>query len=404
MQRSPFTPCLCVSVVEIREDTMFGKLLRLMVLAGKQLIRHRVRTLLTLLGVASGMFLFTTVQTMQRSLDKSTRMTASDTTLVVYRENRFCPETSRLPEFYLDEILQVEGVREVIPVKIAVSNCGASLDVITFRGVPTERLMNYAPEMNIMEGSFEDWKKRDDAALVGKELAAKRGLKPGDAFEAVGVRVVVAGIVDSPLPQDNSVAYVHLPFIQQASRHGLGIVTQFNVRVNTGEDLEVISERIDERFRSETEPTSTQPEKAFFAQTARELIDLISFTRWIGLGAVLAVLGLIGNAVLLVVRGRVKENAILQTIGFPGVAIGYLVVCEGALLGFGGSLLGVGLASLFLNLRGLSFGNEGQVMALLPDASVLISGMGLALILGMVSSLYPAWTAMRRPIVESLRS
>lgn len=383
---------------------LLRKMFRLMILASKQLIRHRVRTLLTLLGVASGMFLFTTVQTMQRSLDKSTRLQASDTTLVVYRENRFCPETSRLPEFYLEDIMQIPGVREVIPVKITVSNCGASMDVITFRGVPEERLANYAPEMKVIEGSFEAWRKQGDGALVGKALAAKRGLHPGDAFEAAGVRVIVSGIVDSPLPQDNSVAYVHLAFLQQASRHGLGVVTQFNVRVNTGKDLDEVASRIDDRFRSESEPTSTQPEKAFFAQTARELIDLISFTRWIGLGAVLAVLGLIGNAVLLVVRGRVRENAILQTIGFPDVAVGYLVVCEGALLGFGGSLIGVGLATLFLRIRGLSFGNEGQVMALLPDASVIGAGMGLALVLGMVASLVPAWTAMRRPIVESLRS
>lgn len=380
------------------------KLFRLFVLAGKQLVRHRVRTLLTLLGVASGMFLFTTVQSMQRSLDKATRMRASDTTLVVYRENRFCPETSRLPEYYLDEIKRIPGVREVIPIKISVSNCGTSLDVITFRGVPQERLSNYAPEMTIVDGSFEAWCKRDDGALVGKELAAARGLKPGDAFEAAGVRVVVSGIVDSPLPQDNSVAYVHLPFLQQSSNHGLGVVTQFNVRVDSGEDLEAVSKAIDERFRTETEPTSTQPEKAFFAQTARELIDLIAFTRWIGLGAVTAVLGLIGNAVLLIVRGRVRENAILQTVGFPEAAVGYLVVCEGVLLGISGSLVGIGLATLFLQLRGLSFGNEGQIMTLLPDVTVLISGMGVALVLGFAASLIPAWMAMHRPIVESLRS
>ena len=93
---------------------MIAKLLRLFVLAAKQLVRHRIRTGLTLLGVASGMFLFTTVQTMQRSLDQATRLKASDSTLVVYRENRFCPETSRLPEFYLDEIAAIPGVREVI--------------------------------------------------------------------------------------------------------------------------------------------------------------------------------------------------------------------------------------------------------------------------------------------------
>ena len=96
---------------------MPAKLIRLLVLAAKQLIRHRVRTLLTLLGVASGMFLFTTVQTMQRSLDKATRLRASDTTLVVYRENRFCPETSRLPEHYLPDIMRIDGVVEVLPVQ-----------------------------------------------------------------------------------------------------------------------------------------------------------------------------------------------------------------------------------------------------------------------------------------------
>lgn len=381
-----------------------NKLFRLIILSVKQLTRHRVRTLLTLLGVASGMFLFTTVQTMQHSLDKATRMRAADTTLVVYRENRFCPQTSLLPEYYENEIREITGVREVIPIKVTVNNCGASLDVITFRGVPPDGLPRYAPELQIVDGAYSEWSARDDGALVGKQLAAKRGLKLGDAFEAAGVRVMVSGIVDSPLPQDNSVAYVHLPFLQQASRQGLGIVTQFNVRVNRAEDLEPVAAAIDERFNSEAEPTMTQPEKAFFAQTARELIDLIGFTRWIGLGAVIAVVGLIGNAVLLVVRGRVRENAILQTLGFPSVAIGFLVVCEGALLGVCGSLLGGGLATLFLLWRGLTFGNEGQVMALTPDWSVLGSGIGLALLLGMIAASFPAWIAMRRPIVESLRS
>lgn len=375
-----------------------------MSLAAKQLVRHKVRTLLTLCGVASGMFLYTAVQTTQHSLDKATRMRAADTTLVVYRENRFCPETSRLPEFYEEEIRRIPGVREVIPIKVTVNNCGASLDVITFRGVPQDRLARYAPEIKLVEGAYEKWLTRDDGALVGKQLATRRGLQPGDAFEAAGVRVVVCGIIDSPLPQDNSVAYVHLAFLQQASRHGLGVVTQFNVRVNASEDLNPVAAAIDARFRNETDPTTTQPEKAFLAQTARELIDLIEFTRWIGLGAVLAVLGLIGNAVLLVVRGRVCENAVLQTVGFPGSAVGFVVLSEGVLLGLFGSGLGAGLATAFLVWRPFTFGNEGQTIALVPDASLFVNGVGLALLLGMLASLWPAWVAMRKPIVESLRN
>ncbi len=383
---------------------MLAKAIRLTCLATKQLVRHRLRTLLTLLGVASGMFLYTTVQTMQNALDGATRVRAADTTLIVYRENRFCPETSRLPEFYEEEIRKIEGVREVIPVKISVNNCGASLDVITFRGVPPGQLARYAPEIQMVDGSYEEWRGRDDGALIGRQLATRRGLRVGDAFEAVGVRVIVCGIIASPLPGDNSVAYVHLPFLQQASRQGLGVVTQFNVRAESGERLEAVAQAIDARFKSETEPTVTQPEKAFFAQSARELIDLIGFTRWIGYGAVLAVMGLIANAVLLVVRGRVRENAILQTVGFPGLAVGYVVVSEGALLGLGGSVLGVGFAAGFLAWRAPTFGNEGQVLSLAPDLGVIGVGIGMAFVLGMVASLWPAWVAMRKPIVESLRS
>ncbi|HVJ46349.1 MAG TPA: ABC transporter permease, partial [Luteolibacter sp.] len=102
-------------------------MLNLLPLAWKQLSRHRLRTTLTILGVASGMFLFTAVETLQRSLSSATEETAADTTLIVYRENRFCPATSRLPEHYADEIRRIPGVREAIPIQIVVNNCGASL-------------------------------------------------------------------------------------------------------------------------------------------------------------------------------------------------------------------------------------------------------------------------------------
>lgn len=148
--------------------------LNLIQLSWTQLVRHRLRSLLTVLGVASGMFLFTSVETLQRSLAEATETTAADTTLVVYRENRFCPMSSKLPEHYADEIRRIDGVREVIPIQIRVNNCGASLDVITFRGVPPERLMEFAPEIEIIDGSESEWMKRDDGALVGEVFANRR--------------------------------------------------------------------------------------------------------------------------------------------------------------------------------------------------------------------------------------
>ena len=127
----------------------FKVLFNLIPLALKQLIRHRIRTLLTLLGIGAGIFLFTLVESMQSAVSEITGDQASEVTLVVFRENRYCPSTSRLPEYYADEIRQVDGVREVIPIQITVNNCGASLDVVTFRGVPPEQFTRYASAIEI---------------------------------------------------------------------------------------------------------------------------------------------------------------------------------------------------------------------------------------------------------------
>jgi putative ABC transport system permease protein len=265
-------------------------------------------------------------------------------------------------------------------------------------------LAKFAPEIEVIEGSMEEWQKRGDGALLGQVFAQRRGLKPGDRFDGAGVTVTVAGILRSPFPQDNNVAYVKLPFLQRASKAGLGVVTQFNVRVNSSADLKPVAQAIDERFHSDAEPTDTRPEKAFFAETAAELIELIGFTRWLGIGAVLAVTALVANALLLIVRGRVKENAVLRTLGYPGRAIACLVVGEGGMLGLIGGVTGVGLSAAFLRWQSFTMGNEGQTLAIQPDAAVIATGIIAALALGIIASLWPAWQAVMQPIVKNLRS
>ncbi|NNC87763.1 MAG: ABC transporter permease [Akkermansiaceae bacterium] len=378
--------------------------MKLLLLALKNITRHRLRSFLTMAGVAAGMFLFTAVETMQHSLATVTKISADDTTLVVYRENRFCPATSRLPEYYLPTIRKIPGVESAIPIQIAVNNCGASLDVITFRGVPPENLQRYNPDLEVVAGSFDAWLQRSDAALIGENFARRRGLKPGDTFEAVGINVLVAGIIRSGNAQDNNVAYVQLPFLQQASKVGLGTVTQFNVKVDDAARLESVASAIDETFKSDAQPTHTRPEKAFFAETAKQMVELIGFTRWLGLGAVAAVLGLVANAVLLIVRGRVKETAILQTLGFSRLMIGLLVSFEGILLGLLGGGTGVAAAVAFFQWQSFTLGNEGLTLAITPDLTVLLKGLVVALLLGLLASLYPAYRAARQPVIESLNA
>ena len=103
----------------------------------KQIRRSPIRSFLTLGGIAVAMFLFVMVESMRSGVREATQITAGETTLVVYRENRYCPFTSRLPQYYGDRIERIDGVASVVPMQIHGSKCGASLDVVSFRGVPT---------------------------------------------------------------------------------------------------------------------------------------------------------------------------------------------------------------------------------------------------------------------------
>jgi putative ABC transport system permease protein len=379
-------------------------LLNLALLSCKQALRNRTRSFLTLLGVATGMFLFTTVETMQDSLQSATVSNADDITLVVYRENRFCPATSRLPEHYKNEIAQVPGVKSVIPIQIVVNNCGTSLDVVVFRGVPPNTFKDKNSEIKLMKGSWETWQKRDDGALIGKNLAKRRKLDVGDLFDAAGITVSVSGIVEAgDTSQNDNVAFVHLPFLQQSSKIGLGVVTQFNVKVNDSSLLKRVAGAIDQRFKSDTEPTSTQPEKAFFANTATELIELIRFSRWIGLACVCAVVGLIANSILLTVRGKISEHAVLKTLGYSKIMIGWMVLAEGIFLSGLGGFLGIFISFCFLHYQGVSIGSEGLILAFVPSGEVVSRGIFASLALGVIAGLYPAWQAGRLSINESLK-
>lgn len=376
---------------------------RLAEVAWKSLTRNRLRSILTLGGVSAGMFLYTAVSSLQDSLSRVTDKAARESTLVVFQENRFCPSTSRIPEHYGNEIAKMKGVASVTPTQIVVNNCGASLDVITFRGVQPSFIEREKSRFRVLEGSLDGWPTRGDAAIVPYSFASKRGLKVGQQFEAAGVKANVVAIVESDNQEDSASIFVPLPFLQQASKLGLGLVTQFELEISDPSLLKPIATEIDNRFRTDLVATKTRPKSEFFTETAGQMIELINFSRWLGIGSIIAVLGLLSNSALLAVRGRIKEAAIMQTIGWSRLNVGVLTLWEGAILGLVGGLIGVGLCLIMFTAAPITLGNEGVVLSIGASTETIVGSLAVSMILGLISTLWPAWSASRRPLAESLR-
>lgn len=371
----------------------------------KQAWRHRVRSGLTLLGIAIAMFLFTAVQAMRHGVEVATTAKANDTTLVVYRKDRFCPVTSELPQDYQRRIEAVPGVVSAIPMKVVVSNCRTSLDVVTYRGVPKDEFIRErGKRFEVIDGSLEDWKHRTDAALVGETLAKRRNLRAGITFDAAGITTYVAGVIRSKDPQDHNVAYTALEFVQLAGRDRLGIVTQFNVKVQDASVLDSVAEAIDDEFARAQDPTQTFGEKAFVARIADDIVELVGFANWLGIGALVAVLALVGNAIVLGVQSRIAEHAVLQTLGFKGRTVAALIVAEGVLLSMLGGAAGAAAAVLVAHYGSFALSVEGQSIPIGASWQLLAIGISVCVALGVLAGLVPAWQAGRREIAACFRA
>jgi len=373
----------------------------------KQIWRSPIRSTLTLGGIAVAMFLFVMVESMRSGVKSATEMTAGETTLVVYRENRYCPFSSRLPQYYEDRIEQVDGVASVVPMQIHVSNCGASLDVVTFRGIPRDSIeYALAKDGVIVDGSIDAWKKRGDGAIVGSALAKRRGIKVGDRFSAAGVDVFIAGIQETEQAQDKNIALVQLPFLQEASRKGgTGtIVTQFNVQVENPNDLELVASKIDEAFAHDEHPTSTFPEKSFVGRAARDIVHLAEVAGILAWGALAAVFALVANAVVLAMRDRVRDHAVLQTLGYTGWLIGWMVLLEGASIALFGGVLGGIAAYVTVQLGQFNMTMEGVNIEMATGPTAAIMGIVLALALGMFAAMIPALRLARTDIATCFRA
>jgi putative ABC transport system permease protein len=369
----------------------------------KSLWRHRARTLLTVSGTAVALLVFCFIGSVQHGLHRLTSSDDAGRTLIVFQESRFCPQSSRLPQDYARTIAETPGVRDVSPVMVVTNNCRASLDAIVFQGMPAEKLKAWRG-LTLNSGEWTAYEKQDDAALVGDAVASRRGLSVGDKFTIGGISVVVQGVFHSPVAADNNLIYTHLEFLQRArGTDSVGTVTMHEVQLQDDADPDAVAKQLDQEFKSGPVATTTRTKGMFQADTLADLAELIGFVHWLGYACVGLVLSLVATTTVMSVQDRIKEHAVLQTLGLrPGRVFG-LVVLESLLLSSLGGVLGVGASAALLAWTGMSVAAEGVTIAFEPSAMLALQGVLVAVVVGVIAGLAPGWQAARTEIVSALR-
>src|SRR5262249_14447509 len=150
--------------------------------------------------------------------------------------------------------------------------------------------------------------------------------------------------------------------------------TQFEVHLAETADADAVTRAIDDNYRRGPVATTTRTKGAFQAETLADLAELIGFIHWLGYACVGLVLALVATTTIMSVQDRIKEHAVLQTIGLRPLRVFRLIVCESFLLSVAGGFLGVACGASLLGLGKFAIGAEGVLLAFRPTWQLVASG------------------------------
>ncbi len=369
----------------------------------KGLWQHRGRTLLTVSGSAVAVFVLCFVGAVQQGLSRLTSGDDSQRTLIVFQENRFCPASSKLPEDYANTVAKMPGVMEVTPIKVFTNNCRASLDVVVFHGFQPQKLRKVR-DLKLLTGDWSQFESRTDGAVVGQAVAARRRLQVGQRFTIGDVSVTVAGIVRSSVPVEDNLIFTHLAFLQRArGKNGVGTVTMLEVQLSKDVDPDAVAAQIDAGFKGGPIATTTRSKGVFQRDTLSDLAELIELAHWLGYACAGLVLALVATTTVMAVQDRIKEHAVLQTLGVRPMRILRLVIAESTIQSMVGGLVGVTAGTLLLFFGQFAIGAEGVTIAFEPSLPVAVAGLAVSFVVGIVAGIVPGWQASQAEIVSALR-
>ena len=381
----------------------------ILVLVMKNFMRNRVRTVLTIGGIAVGVIAYGFLQTVLVAYNIGVEA-ASDNRLVTrHRVSLF----NLLPLSQREKIQQVPGVRQA---SYGMWFGGYYQDPKQFFGqiAVDPQYLDLYPEFLLPADQKKAYEDELQAAIVGRKLAARFGWKLGDRITITGTifngswDFIIRGIYHGrDRATDETSMFFHWKLLDerlQAAGRG-SVVGWWLIGVDDPSQNARVSQAIDDQFINSSAPTLTETEKEFnrsFISMMGTIITIIKMAAWIVIGIILLIMA---NTMTMAARERTTEYGVLKTVGFRALHLVSLIGGEALLVSFLGAAVGCAIAFALVSVVGtfieMNMGQMFPVFELTP--ATVGQAIALAMIAGLVACAAPIARAVRLPIADALR-
>ncbi|WP_374711635.1 ABC transporter permease [Symbiobacterium terraclitae] len=382
----------------------------------RNLYRRRLRTGLTVLGIAVGILAFTVMGAMAEKFNRLidggeayfARRIAIHSTGGLLRLNLLGPEE-------IEVMKRTPGVRHVeTQIMMALDEtAGFELAPRFLVGINlpnfarAQLIAGDAARLRLARGSW--WRPGDRRVTVlGSAAAHKMKLDVGDIMTARGEEFKVVGILQETLSVPDGWALIpeedarDLLMSDSALLREMGLDRVWTnayalVDPGMGEEItDVLARSLRKGFLLHS------PEQlARAAGTASNLLN----TAILGSGAIAVIVGALAviNTMFFAVGERTREIGIKKAIGAGRWAILGEFLAESVLIGLLGGLLGLSVAAVLIAVLNGHAAAEGTPVFLLTPR-LAFGALGFATLLGGTAGALPAWRAANLDPVEALRA
>lgn len=382
-------------------------------LIGLNLREHWLRTALTMGSIAVAVFLLTFLRTVLVAMNAGIEASASNRLIVQSAVSLFVD----LPLSYQAKIEAVPGVGQVCKQQWFGAQYGDGREFFAQFGVDHDRFFAAFPEVQLIEGRPEDFSAKPTACVIGKELAARFGWKPGSKVPLIGTifprtdglpwEFDVVGIYESKASNvDNSTMWFRFDYLVKSEESGAvagpimaGI---YAVNLAKGADPVAVAARIDELFANGPQRVQASPEAEFQRQFLTMMGNIPFFLNSIGGAVLFAILLAAINTMLMSFRQRTHEFGVLKALGFTDATAAAMMAAESFVVATGGGL--IGLAAMLAAAPSIAKGMATMFPTFVVTGETIALGLALSAGLGALAGILPAWRASRLDCVEALRA
>jgi putative ABC transport system permease protein len=371
-------------------------------------LRHKLRTGLTIIGIAVAVLAFCLLRTLIYAWYAGVEASAPNRLITRSAISLIFP----LPLSYLTKIKQIPGVTEVT---YANWFGGVYIEEKNFFpqiAIDAKSFFNLYPEFRIPEDQKSTFMRERKACIAGRKLVAKYRWKIGEVIALRGVifpgnwEFVLRGTYHGAQETvDETQFFFHWDYLNEQVKRASPIranqVGWYVIRLADPFKAPEITQTVDQTFKNSLAETLTETEKAFQLGFIAMTEAIVVSIKVISIVVIIIIMIVLANTMAMTARERAAEYATLKTLGFGGWTLFFIICGESLLIALAGGVLGISITFPVVRLVARQLETFFPIFAIHPPT--LWMALGVSAIVGFVAALFPVYRAINIRIAEGLR-